>query len=628
METRTDEGLGQVRLLRDRSDVVEERLRWARFREAETPEAFFRSWLALQCDAIEAVEAGLLLAAGSQSGSLEPVATWPAEGRPGRHLFQAAERVLHERRPLALQLDPRGGEAESGTSKTLLIQPVEAGGELVGAVVLQVEPRSEEQMERALRRLTWGSAWLALHMLERSGGAGNVERLESLLKLVAAPLAHERFRAAAAACVNELAARFGSERASLGFVHAGGVRLEAVSHSSGFGKHASLIRAIEAAMDEALDQAATVIWPGAPEGRPQVTRNHAELARESDAGSICSVPVAYGPRFCAVFTLERGPGRPFAAAEIELIETAASLAAPTLDVQRRDDRWLAAKVLEAARDGLARLFGPRHVALKLCTASAVLLAAFLALAKGEFRVTADMVLEAQVLRAAVAPFDGYIAEAPLRAGDHVRAGDLLATLEDRELALERARWASQLGQLQKQHRLALTERDASQVAILDAQIDQARAQLGLVEDRLARTRLTAPFDGVVVTGDLSQELGAPVQRGEVLFEVAPLEAYRVALQVDERDVDEVATGQTGTLAFAAFPDEGFPFRVDKVTPVSTPGEGRNTFRVEASLAGTPARLRPGMEGVAKVEVGQRRLFWIWTHEAIDWLRLALWNWLP
>jgi hypothetical protein len=40
------------------------------------------------------------------------------------------------------------------------------------------------------------------------------------------------------------------------------------------------------------------------------------------------------------------------------------------------------------------------------------------------------------------------------------------------------------------------------------------------------------------------------------------------------------------------------------------------------------RLRPGMEGVGKVEIGSRRLIWIWTHELIDWARLKLWSWLP
>jgi RND family efflux transporter MFP subunit len=624
----SDAGLSKVRPLRQGPDAADERLRWTRFREAASREDFYAGWLAVQCHAIEGVEAGLVLARSPQEGVFAPAATWPADRRPGRHLAAAAERVLSERRALALQLDPQGEAADRSASRTVVAQPVEAGGEFVAVVALDVAPRPSAELERAVRQLAWGSAWLELHALSGKEGGARGERLEDLLHLIATPLEHVRFRAAATAFVTELATRFHCDRVTLGFRKGGHINLRAFSHSARFSERANVTRAIEAAMDEALDQEATLVWPRPPEAPPQLTRYHEELARESDAGAICSMPVAHGSAWSGVVTCERRGFHPFDAGEVELLEAAVALAGPTLAVQWRDERWLGARALESTRARLSDLVGPGHVALKLGTAIAVLLFAFLALAKGDFRVTAEMTLEARVLRAAVAPFDGYIGEAPVRAGDVVRAGDLLATLDDRELRLERTRWGSQLQQLLKQYRQAMAERDAAQVAILSAQVDQARAQLGLVEDRLAKTRIAAPFDGVVVTGDLSQELGAPVERGEVLFEVAPLDEYRVVLEVDERDIEEVKPAQTGTLAFTAFPDESFAFTVDKITPVSTPREGRNTFRVEARLAETPPRLRPGMGGVGKVDVDRRRLLWIWTHEATDWLRLELWNWLP
>jgi multidrug resistance efflux pump len=201
-------------------------------------------------------------------------------------------------------------------------------------------------------------------------------------------------------------------------------------------------------------------------------------------------------------------------------------------------------------------------------------------------------------------------------------------LDDRDLALERARFASQLLQLENEYRKALAERDAPEARIVAARVVQARAQYDLAAYQLSRTRIEAPFHGIVVKGDLSQKLGSPVERGELLFEVAPLDNYRPVLEVDERDIDEVDIGQTGQIVFAAFPEQPLAFRVENITPVSAASEGRNHFRVEASLVETPDLLRPGMEGVAKVDVGRRRLLWIWTHEAMDWLRLTLWSWLP
>lgn len=165
------------------------------------------------------------------------------------------------------------------------------------------------------------------------------------------------------------------------------------------------------------------------------------------------------------------------------------------------------------------------------------------------------------------------------------------------------------------------------MTVAAAQEQQALAQLGLVDERLERANLRAPFEGVVVTGDLSQLLGSPVEQGKVLFEVAPLDAYRVVLHVDERDVAELKAGQRGQIALAGMPFDRLPFTVRQITPISTAQEGRNYFRVEAQLDQAPPRLRPGMEGIGKVEVGKRKLLWIWTHPLIEWLQLTTWRWL-
>ena len=69
--------------------------------------------------------------------------------------------------------------------------------------------------------------------------------------------------------------------------------------------------------------------------------------------------------------------------------------------------------------------------------------------KGDFRVSAGTVLEPQLQHAAIAPFNGYIKEAPVRAGDLVKQGALLARLDDRDLKIERLKWLSQQEELSK-----------------------------------------------------------------------------------------------------------------------------------------------------------------------------------
>jgi len=150
--------------------------------------------------------------------------------------------------------------------------------------------------------------------------------------------------------------------------------------------------------------------------------------------------------------------------------------------------------------------------------------------------------------------------------------------------------------------------------------------LDLVESRLERTTLRAPFAGFVISGDLTQRLGGAVQQGEVLFEVAPLDAYRVILWVDEHQIADIAEGDTGTLVLKALPDENYTISVTRMTPITEAREGGNYFRVESLLESPSPRLRPGMEGVGKIEVGERKLISIFTQPLIRWLKLQYWAW--
>ena len=116
--------------------------------------------------------------------------------------------------------------------------------------------------------------------------------------------------------------------------------------------------------------------------------------------------------------------------------------------------------------------------------------------------------------------------------------------------------------------------------------------------------------------------------GDTLFEVAPLDRYRLKLQVDEREIDQVRLEQTGALILNALPELSLPFTVSKITPVSLAEEGQNFFVVEANLDEVSERLRPRMEGFGKITIGEQKLIWIWTHEMIDWMRLWVWTWWP
>ena len=600
------------------------------FANSMTEADFYRGWLALQCGVTEGVKESLVLLGPPECGPFLPVAVWPQAPRHMKRLMAAGKQALRKRARLHLQHQIHDNPDTPSPIWHAVAVPVEVSERLYGVVVLEVSPPLSPKLEALLQQLYWGTAWLgvSLHRQQASQTIVTQERLQVVLNVLATAVEHEGFPKAATAFVTDLATRLMCERVSLGFVRGRHVHLRAMSHSASGNTKTNLTRAIEDAMDEALDQEMVIVYPPVSDTTFQITRLHEQLAKQHETGTICSVPLRHDGHMFGVLTFERHATHAFDPATVELCEAIAALAGPVLEVKQREDRWLIAKATEALRTQIGHLLGPRHTALKLVSLVLVAVITFFAVAKADYRMVAKSVIEAQTQRVAVAPFAGYLAAAHVRAGDRVYAGDTLCALDNRELTLQRRKWLSQKEQYVKQYHQAMADRNAAQVTIIAAQIAQAKAELALVEDQLARTQVRAPFDGIIVKGDLSQAIGVPVERGQVLFEVAPLDAYRIILQVDERDIAEVVIKQRGTLVLSAVPTAPLPFVVEKITPVSMAHEGRNYFRVEAQLEHTPTYLRPGMEGVGKITIGRRLLLWNWTHRAIDWLRLFVWSWLP
>lgn len=602
---------------------------WSAFTSASSDEAFCSAWLTLQCAIISGVLAGLLLLRDKRGQSYVPAAVWPDSRRDLTYLTKAAERALAERRGVVVGLDP--GRSEGVAPETVHVAyPVETDAEVMGAVVLDIRAREEAELQDVLRRLLWGAGWLEAllrrHQLARN--AQVLERASVALDLVQAVQEHKSLALAAMTVVNELATVGKADRVSLGIERDGKLELRAISRTAWFDPKSQLVETVENAMEEAIDQEAGVAWPALAGSRGKVNVAQRDLALRSGAAAVLTVPLVSGGRPIGAFTLERTQGSEFDATSLMLCQVIGELLGPTLEIRLEGERWVTGRIVDKLAKWRDKLVGPRQPAIKL--GAVLLLAAILilAVAEGTFRVSARTIVEGAVQRATVAPFDGYVNDAFVRAGDTVRQGQILATLDDRDLKLEQVKWETEREQVARKYREALAKHDRAAYRVLAAQLSQAEAQLALTEERLVRTQLVAPFDGVVVSGDLSQMLGTPIEKGKVLFELAPLDSYRVILKVDERDIAYVVAGQGGELALTGITGARLPFVVKTVTSVSTAQEGRNFFRVEAQLEDASTRLRPGMEGVGKVSVGKRALAWIWTRNFVNWVRISLWTWMP
>jgi multidrug resistance efflux pump len=146
-----------------------------------------------------------------------------------------------------------------------------------------------------------------------------------------------------------------------------------------------------------------------------------------------------------------------------------------------------------------------------------------------------------------------------------------------------------------------------EVAIAQAQVQQAEAALARVEVQLGKLRLTAPRNGVIT--DRPAHTGELAMPGATLMNLGDLGHVTLTVFIPETQIGQVRVGQMGRVNVDAYPDETFEGTVVFIAPeaeftpknVQTEEERVNlVFAVKISLDNRDHRLKPGMPADAEI----------------------------
>jgi multidrug resistance efflux pump len=470
-------------------------------------------------------------------------------------------------------------------------------------------------------------------------------QLVGLLDLVARVMQEPEFGAAALALVNLLAVETGCDQVVLGVHDGHGARALAISHIDRFERNAENVQLLEAALDEAFDQGVDIVYPppvaapaadglDAPGGdtvfNPDtglVTLCHDRLARAVGHAHLATLLLDGGEPEAPRLALLLGRRESALSADrLQQVSVALHLLRPWLADRRERAMGPWDRLSLGTRRRVRHWTQPgKGSGLWLGAAAALLLLA-LALGRWPYRIEAAAELTTDRIQVISAPFDGYLGQVSANLGDQVASGAPLARLDTRELQLqatdllaERARY-----QAEADRSRALGQTAETQVAA--ARAAQAQARLERVQLQLAQAQVAAPFDGVIVEGERKELAGAPVRQGDRLFRLARVEDLYAVIHVPERDMRELPPQARGVLRLLGQPGRDIPFSVQAMVPVAqVRGTQGSQFALKVQLDEVPEPWwRPGMSGLAQVEVGDRPILWIWTHRLVDQLRLWFW----
>ena len=448
-------------------------------------------------------------------------------------------------------------------------------------------------------------------------------RLAQTLELLGRVLACESLDQAALVVVNDMAERFACETVSLSWMGTGGLQLRAISHAEKPDRRSELAALLEEAGQEAVSQACEVAWPS--QGKA-VTLAHERYAALQKPGHMLTLPLRRGDRGQGAVTLER-QRMALSASEAWALRMMCDLVLPmllSLDAQS----WPLYRRLgrEIWRSTPTRFKPSTYSGQQLTQAIGIGLVVLLLLPV-PYAVDTVATVKTDAMAFVGAPFDGYLESSKTQLGQTVKAGDVLFGMATREILLERAGILADIAQYSRESEKRRSANQLPEMQIAESQMAQASAKLQQVEYRLANAQAQSPIDGVVIEGEPGKNLGGAVRRGEMVVKVAALDKLYVEAAVNQRDLSRVEVGQGARLTLLADTGHTYSMRVIRVVPAATVKDGENTFPARLETVDPPPTWwRPGMSGVAKVDVGWRPLGWIATHRLVDYLRLALWIW--
>ena len=572
---------------------------------------------------------GTLLVRSKKAPEWRRIVEKTIDGKEVRNQYAYGRRLKHVASKAAdegltaekVESDPIAGQGDCIIAIRLVFS---ATSEVVVLIVL-LSKVAEEEIQHVIDLLRLVADIPKSYQLNQSinDARGEVQKFSTVMDFVVEVNEHRKIQACVLAICNGMAGRFKCERVSFGWLKGGYIRLLGMSRTDRVDHKTEAARIIEAAMEEACDQDEDIVYPE-PKGENYISLAHQKLAEKMVVENTCSTPIRDSNKVIAALTFERN-NHAFSDLEIEKFRLSADLIARQLVDLKRYDRWFGARWISCFGEYSTQFFGVKNTWAKILAITISVLLAVLFFVKVDYRVEGKVMLRSDEVAFITAPFDGYIDEVVVKAGDKVNVDDVLLRLNTDELLLQKAAASADLNRYNREIDKSRATGELAEMRIYESLAMQSQAKLELVEYRIMQSIMKSEFDGIVVEGDLRQRLGAPVKQGESLFRLARMDSFYIEVEIEERDHHEVIGKEMGEVAFLSQPKLKFPIKISQLESAALSREGGNVFIARCDFLGEIKKWwRPGMSGLCKLNVGRRSLIWIFTHRTVDFLRMWLW----
>lgn len=398
----------------------------------------------------------------------------------------------------------------------------------------------------------------------------------------------------------------------------GNFRLLAMSDRRSFDPRSDEVQQVESVMLEAAARDEMSVWPASDANNRHALRCHQQFATDTDSSAVVSVPLAAGSEWygCLVVRQSCKLDDEWQLLHIQRFLNVAQepLAAAIAAVDRSTRPWFR-RVADRCRQQIRNRTSQIVTAIVLIVASTMFIPV-------DYKVDCNCELQPTTRRFVATPFDAPLSHCLVQPGDVVEQGQLLAELDGRELRWELAAVNADLSRAAREHDAFLAEQNFGKAAIARHEMERLQNRSALLQDRSANLQVVSPISGIVVAGDWKDSEGVPLETGDSLFEIAPLDRLQIEIGIPEDDIRHVQSGMPLQLQLNSMPGTVVDATVERIYPKAELIDDENVFVAEAAVESSGLLLKPGMRGEAEISTGARPLGWNLFHKA--WATTRYW----
>ena len=237
-----------------------------------------------------------------------------------------------------------------------------------------------------------------------------------------------------------------------------------------------------------------------------------------------------------------------------------------------------------------------------------------------YRVNCDCELQPVFRRFIAAPHDSILEKTLVKSGDTIAVDQQIALLDGRKLRIELSGIRADYDGAKKRRESALALGNIAESQIALSEMNRFQSKIEILEQQLTQLVVRSPIHGLVLTGDLEKAEGAPLEMGQTLFEIAPLNEMVAEINIPESEIQYVTSGMPVVFKLNAFPLKTWSGNIEHIHPCTEIVDTQSVFVAKVRLPNTDNQFRPGMQGSAKIETKKATLGWSLFHRGWESVR--------